>query len=162
MKKIAFILIIAVLSVFLPIVRAQTNLNQPVFGKIELIVPDGENMREQSVRVRFLENAVQIETEKGSVLKTFNNADIKSAEYSYSKNPRWKTGLGLGAAGILFPPLWFVALPLGFSKHRRHWITIRTEKDFAVLKIGKSVRKIFIPAFETQTGVRIEAVGENK
>ena len=56
----------------------------------------------------------------------------------------------------------FVAIPLGFSKHRRHWLTIRTDNDFAVLKLSKSNRKFIIPAFETKSGVTVEAVGEDK
>jgi hypothetical protein len=63
---------------------------------------------------------------------------------------------------VLFPPLWFIAIPLGFTKHRRHWVTIRTADDFAVLKVGKSVRKIFIPAFETKTAVNVQALGDDK
>jgi hypothetical protein len=94
--------------------------------------------------------------------KTFLYTDIKSAEYSYSKNPRWKTGLGLGAASIIFPPLLLVAIPVGFTKHRRHWLTVRTENDYAVLKLSKSTRKLFMPTFETKSGVKIEAVGEDK
>lgn len=85
-----------------------------------------------------------------------------TTEYSYSKNPRLKTGLGLGAASLLFPPLLFIAIPVGFSKHRRHWLTIKTENDFAVLKLSKSNRKFIIPAFKTNSGTNVETLGEDK
>ena len=103
-----------------------------------------------------------ISRSNGAVLKEWSYDKIKSAEYSYTKNPRWKTGLGLGAAGIVFPPLWLIAIPIGFTKHRRHWVTIRTGDDYAVLKVGKSVRKVFMPAFETRTSVQIKALGDDK
>lgn len=133
------------------------------FEQIEMIVPDGDKLREVQVRVRFETDSVALENPKtNEVLKRFAYADLKSAEYSYSKNPRWKTGLGLGAASVLFPPLFLVAIPIGFTKHRRHWLTVRGEKDYAVLKIGKSIRKVFVPAFETSTGIAVEAMGESK
>ena len=160
MKKIAFLLIAVFFANSNAIVFAQTVER---FGKIEMIVQNGNNVNEKSVIVTFNENSMTVKAENSSLEKTFNYSEIISAEYSYSKNPRWKTGLGLGAAAFfLFPPILFVAIPLGFSKHRRHWLTVRTENDYAVLKLNKSTRKLFIPAFETKSGVRIEAVGEDK
>jgi hypothetical protein len=137
--------------------------NVETFEKVELLVPNGEKISERGVRLRFLHDELQIEaTADKSILKTFKYAEIEGAEYSYSKNPRWKTGLGLGAASILFPPLLFIAIPLGFSKHRRHWLTVKTSNDYAVLKISKSNRKLILPAFETKTGVAVIGRGENK
>jgi len=158
---LAAILLCALVSnTFLP-VFAQTNID--VFDKVELLVPSGDNIDEKSVRVRFLENQLQIEAVAGGkIYKTFKYSEIKDAEYSYSKNPRWKTGLGLGAASILFPPLLFIAIPLGFSKHRRHWLTIKTDGDYAVLKLSKKNRKLILPAFESKTGITVSGAGENK
>ena len=150
-----------ILNSFLP-AAAQTGAPL-IFDKVELLVPSGEKIRERGVRLRFMQDELQIETNADQkIVKTFKYAEIEDAEYSYSENPRWKTGLGLGAASILFPPLILVALPLGFSKHRRHWLTVRTGSDFAVLKISKSNRKLILPAFETKTGVPITGRGENK
>lgn len=162
MKKITIFLVLVIFFQSLTVTQAQVSLTETVFDEIKILVPKGEEIIERSVKIRLKNDVVQIETSKGETLKTFQNSEIKNAEYSYSKNPRWKTGLGLGAASLVFPPLLLVAIPLGFTKHRRHWVTIRTEKDFAVLKISKSARKVFIPAFETQTGVKIEGVGESK
>jgi hypothetical protein len=133
------------------------------FENIELMQPKGDAMRETDVRVVFDEGSMRVVSRSnGSVLKEWSYDQIKSAEYSYTKNPRWKTGLGLGAAGIVFPPLLLIAIPVGFTKHRRHWVTIRTDDDFAVLKVGKGVRKLFMPAFETRTSVQIKALGDDK
>lgn len=155
-----FLLLAFSLNVTLP-VFAQTNID--VFDKVELLVPNGDDISEKSVRVRFLENELQIEAVSGGKIhKTFKYSDIKDAEYSYSKNPRWKTGLGLGAASLLFPPLLFIAIPIGFSKHRRHWLTIKTDGDYAVLKLSKKNRKLILPAFESKTGITVSGAGENK
>lgn len=133
------------------------------FTNIEMMEQNGNGLRETSVKVIFGEDKMQVlSRSNGAVLKEWTYDNIKSAEYSYTKNPRWKTGLGLGAASILFPPLLLIALPIGFTKHRRHWVTVRTEDDFAVLKVGKGVRKVFIPAFETRTSVNIKALGDDK
>ncbi|HEX8368407.1 MAG TPA: hypothetical protein VF604_07680 [Pyrinomonadaceae bacterium] len=162
MKKIALFLIVVFLSNFLSSVKAQSKAADVSFNEVELLVQNGNNTDEKSVQMRLDENSLTIASKNGAITKTFLYSDIKSAEYSYSKNPRWKTGLGLGAASIVFPPLLLIALPVAFTKHRRHWLTIRTDDDYAVLKLSKSTRKMLIPAFETKSGVRISGVGEEK
>ena len=157
------ITVVTLISLTSPVASLGRNNTVTFFEDIELIEPNGDNLRETSVRVIFDENAMRlISRSNGAVLKEWSYDTIKSAEYSYTKNPRWKTGLGLGAAGVLFPPLWLIAIPIGFTKHRRHWVTIRTGDDYAVLKVGKGVRKVFMPAFETRTSVQIKALGDDK
>jgi len=156
----AFVLFILFTNTALP---AFSQLKNETFNKVELLVPNGEKISEKNVRLNFLEDELQIVSiTNGTTLKTFKYADVKDAEYSYTKNPRWKTGLGLGAAGLFFPPLLLVAIPLGFTKHRRHWLTIQTADDYAVLKLSKNNRKLILPAFESKTGVKVSGQGENK
>lgn len=156
----AFLLFILFTNTALP---AFSQLKNETFNKVELLVPNGEKISEKNVRLNFLEDELQIvSATNGTTLKTFKYADVKDAEYSYTKNPRWKTGLGLGAAGLFFPPLLLVAIPLGFTKHRRHWLTIQTADDYAVLKLSKNNRKLILPAFESKTGVKVSGQGENK
>ena len=158
---LATILLFAlILNAFWP---ASAQAKPEVFEKIELLVPEGEKISEKNVRLRFLEDELRIETITGDkVYKTFKYTEIMDAEYTYSKNPRWKTGLGLSAAAVLFPPLFLVAIPIGFSKHRRHWLTVKTNGDYAVLKLSKNNRKLILPAFETKTGVYVKGTGDNK
>jgi hypothetical protein len=155
---------IAIFLIFsISVVASRGANNLQIFENIELMQPNGDNLRETAIRVVFDETAMRfISRSNGAVLKEWNYSDIKAAEYSYTKNPRWKTGLGLGAAGVVFPPLLLIAIPVGFTKHRRHWVTIKTENDYAVLKVGKGVRKVFMPAFETRTSVQIKALGDDK
>ena len=162
-KYIQRILVTLILFLFVANVAAFSGSNSYTFDNIEIMQANGDNLRETSVRVIFDKTAMRVVARSnGAVIKEWSYDKIKSAEYSYTKNPRWKTGLGLGAASIVFPPLLLIAIPVGFTKHRRHWVTIRTEDDFAVLKVGKGVRKIFMPAFETRTSVPIKALGDDK
>jgi len=159
---ISFFLIATFLFTSAQNITAQGPGRPEVFETIKILEPQRDNLRETDVRVRFGEDSLVIESRGGVTLRTFKYSAIRSVEYSYTKSPRWKTGLGLGAASLLFPPMLFIAIPLGFTKHRRHWITIRSENDYAVLKISKSIRKLFIPALETHTNVRVDGQGENK
>lgn len=162
-EMIATGLILAIVVLSAPSIQAQRSGGPEVFEKIEMLVTEGGSIREIRVSVRFSPDAMEIAAvEDGVILRRMKYSDIRTADYSYTKHPRWKTGLGVGATAIVFPPILFVAIPLAFTKHRRHWVTIRGENDYAVLKVSKSIRKIFMPAFETYTNVRIEALGENK
>ncbi|PYS99611.1 MAG: hypothetical protein DMF63_11035 [Acidobacteria bacterium] len=153
------IILLSCLSLAAVPVRAAAE----AFENIEFMQPNGDSLRETDVRIEFDDSTMRvIKRSNRAVLKEWNYSDIESAEYSYTKNPRWKTGLGLGAAAILFPPLLFIAIPIGFTKHRRHWVTIRTGDDYAVFKVGKGVRKLFMPAFETRTSIQIQALGDDK
>jgi hypothetical protein len=161
-KPLAFFAI--ALIILPPLHRLNAQQTPPdVFEGLELVRPEGDHTRETDVRLFFNADSMTIVSKSGGpALKQWKYSEIRSAEYSYSKNPRWKTGLGLGAASVLFPPLILVAIPIGFTKHRRHWVTLRTADDFAVLKVSKKVRKLFMPAFETRTGVTIKALGDDK
>ena len=144
-------------------VSAQNASLSETYEKIEMLSPDGEKIREIDVRIRFTADSFEIESrDSREIIKKWNYTDIQSAEYSYTKKPRWKTGLGLGAASVLFFPLLFVAIPIGFTKHKRHWLTIRTNEDFAVLKLSKGNRKLIIPHFETRSSVKVTALGDDK
>ena len=62
--------------------------NLDTFNNIELVQANGDNLRETSVRVVFDDTAMRIVSRSnGAVLKEWNYDTIKSAEYSYTKNP---------------------------------------------------------------------------
>ena len=76
-----------------------------------------------------------------------------------------------GAAAAISPLLLlgvvpWMAIPAGIavgkSKSKRHWLTIKTGDDYAVLKLDKDNRKLVIPAIETRTSVKVEDIGEKK
>ncbi len=161
-KAFALILMSSILLAAFGITPAQAVKQDVSFKKIKIMVPEGDSFAEKSAVVSFREDVMEIVYGDAKNTVIMKYTDITGAEYSYSKAPRWKTGLGLGAASVAFPPLLLVAIPLGFTKHRRHWLTIRTQEDFGVLKLSKSNRKMIIPTLETRTGVTVSAVGDDK
>lgn len=169
MKSVTFMLLIILAFNATPKLFAQEKSSKTteVFDKVDMLVVRGDKAETVPVRLRLAEDSLVVEARKGGgALKSFKYAEMKSAEYSYSKHPRWKAGLGTAAGSLVFAPLLILALPiaipLAFSKSKRHWLTIRSERDYVVLKLDKNSRKVLLPAFEVHSGVKVEALGENK
>ncbi len=179
MKLIAYIVSIALLLNACPAIYAQETPPKPseVFEKVELLTLNGNKLERLPVRLR-LEGKILVVTsaKSGEELKTFSYDSVKSLEYSYSKHPRWKSGAGAavgvtGAAAAISPLLLvavvpWMAIPAGLmvarSKSKRHWLTIKTGDDYAVLQLNKDIRKLLLPAIETRTGLVVEDIGEKK
>lgn len=133
------------------------NSARKVFDKVDLVVPKGDKSDEKSVRLVFDGKNLVIEADKGeTIYKSFPYRSIKSADYSYSKHPRWKAALGAAVVLGVF------ALPILFMKSKSHWLTIKTGDDFAILHLDKDNYKIILPTFETSTGTKVETVAEEK
>ncbi|MEK7831525.1 MAG: hypothetical protein AAB401_10600, partial [Acidobacteriota bacterium] len=177
MKTIALTLVFALTLNACPKAYAQGQAakSPEVFEKVELLVLNGKKVEKLTVLVRLEGKSLIVESKKsGEVVKNFGYDEIKSAEYSYSRHPRWKTGAGTaaavgGAAAIVSPLLLiavvpWMAIPAGVmmakSKSKRHWLTIKTGNDYAVLRLDKSISKLVIPAIETRAGLVVEDVGE--
>lgn len=127
------------------------------FQKIKMVVQTGDKSAETDAALRFEDNRLIIRSKKGGgELKAFNYTDIKTADYSYSKHPRWRSGAALAVAIGVF------AIPLFFMKGKKHWLTIRTENDFAILHLDKGNYAVILPTFETRTGLKVATVGEKQ
>lgn len=139
------------------VLTAPARTTREVFDEVGLLVPKGDKADEKSVRLIFDRGSLMIEADKGNtVFKSFPYESIKSAEYSYSKHPRWKAGLGAAVVLGVF------ALPIFFMKSKKHWLTIKTADDFAILHLDKGNYKMILPTFETSTGKRVETVADEK
>ena len=137
--------------------KAVSKTKVVAFNNVDLLVPKGDKSDEKSVRLLFDGDTLVIDADKGEkIYKSFPYSSIKSAEYSYSSQPRWKTAIG---ATIL---LGVFALPLFFMKGKKHWLTIKTGDDFAILHLDKNNYKIIVPTFETSTGKKVETVADEK
>jgi len=150
-----------------PRAPARSEQNDLVFTNVELLEMHGTSMSSEKVRLRFAPDAVVVETRKtGTLRKRIPYAEIVAAESSYSKHPRWKAGVGTAAGSLALGPVFLlalpVAIPLAFSKSKRHWLTVRTCDDYVVLRLDKDERKLLLPSFEVHSGVRVEALGEAK
>jgi hypothetical protein len=132
MKKIVGLLLILLLTQA-PFLSAQAKLNRyeveilanPNTGKKDtrqvnaVLIFDAETMKIQSRR-------------KDEYFKEFKYSDIKSAEHSYSKKPFYSLSLGTTIALTVLTGLPLFLLP---RKKEKHWLTIVTDSDFAVMKI---------------------------
>ncbi len=144
--------LIATLTMFLFLYFA-LGVTPETFQKSQLVVQQGDKSKMVDVLVVFEEDRLLLTNKKkGEVLKTFEYKDIKSAEYSHSKHPRWKSGAGFAVVVGVF------ALPLFFLKGKKHWLTIQSQGDYAVLKLDKKNYKFINAAFEGHSGIEVEFV----
>lgn len=122
------------------------------FKNIKLMV-NTDNKSETTDAILSLEpDRLVLLSKKGVELKSLRYADIKSAEYSYSKSPRWKSAIGLSVICIV------CGLATAFMKGKKHWLTVGGTGDFALIQLDKDNYKMVLPAFEAKSGRQVETV----
>jgi hypothetical protein len=127
------------------------------FQKVKMIVQTGDKSAETDAVLRFEADRMVVRSKKGGgELKAFPYIEIKSADYSYSKHARWRSGAALAVAIGVF------AIPMFFMKGKKHWFTVQTVNDFVMLHLDKGNYAVVLPTFETRTGLKIETVGEKQ
>jgi hypothetical protein len=127
----------------------------------ELVVSEGKKSVETDADLTLNEKNFTIVPDKSSFASSSKNikySDIKVADYSYSKKPMLSGGGAVATALLLSV---FLAIPFLFIKKKNHWLTIQTEKDFAVLKLGGDNFRQIRADFETH-GVKVNTVEEDK
>jgi hypothetical protein len=123
----------------------QPAKGKEVFQKVHLLAPDQGRVKEIDVVLQFEPDKLLISSQgEGDLLKSFPYAQIKSAEYSYSDRIR------------LFGVIW-----AGSRFERKHFLTIKTSGDYAVLRLDKENYKVILAALETRTGLKVETLSEN-
>jgi serine/threonine-protein kinase len=136
---------------------AATPVAPLTFTKVKLVLAEGTKTRELDAQLTLRsDRVVIIDGKRGSLLKEFRYASIRGAVYSQSKHPRWKTGLGAAAAVGVF------AAPFFFLKSTKHWLTLQTDDDFAVLQLDKDNYRVILPALETRSRVSVERAPAEK
>lgn len=103
--------------------------------EVELVVTEGKKSVETDAVLSVKEKSFRIEPDKTSFkssAKEFDFADVKTADYSFAKKPMLSGG-GAVATAIL---LGVFVIPFLFMKKKKHWMTVQTEKEFAVIKLG--------------------------
>ena len=152
MKILSLLLVTALLCVSTPFAFARSFDGS---FKVEMLVTKGDDTKEEGSTLTFSENSLRVISKKNAMnAKEFNYKDIKSADYSFSKKPMWKTG----AVTALF--IGVFALPIFFMKSKAHWLTVRTEKDYAILKLeGDNYRQI-LAELETHN-IKVETIKED-
>jgi serine/threonine-protein kinase len=140
-----------------PSSNAATPVFPLMFDKVKLVLAEGEKTREVDALLKLTgDRLTVVDKSRGSVLKEFSYTVIRGAVYSQSRHPRWKSGLGAAAAVGVF------AAPVFFKNGTKHWFTIQTDDDFAVLQLDKNNYRVILPAFETRSRVAVERQADEK
>ena len=118
-------------------VLAQRAMNEvfhkeKTYRKIKYVIPDDDKGKAMNATLILRFDHLEVRTHRGEPLKKFAYTAIASADYSFSKHPRWKSGVGAAVAVGVF------AIPIFFMKGKKHWYTVQTEEDFAVLRLDKN------------------------
>jgi hypothetical protein len=128
----------------------QAQTPDETFQKSKISVTVGDKTKEFDVIVRYDPSSLAImDKGSGQTTRTFSYGEIKGAEYSYAKSPRWKTAL-------LVSPLFL------FTSGKKHWFLVQGTGDYALLHLDKSNYRLILAAFEARTGLKVETVTDTK
>ncbi len=128
--------------------------------EVELVVGEGKKSVETDAVLAISEKTFSVVPDKKSFKsssKEFAFADLKTADHSFSKKPMLSGGGAIAAAllvGFIF------AIPFLFIKKKKHWMTVQTENDFAVIKLGDGNFRQIVAEFETH-GVKVTEINES-
>lgn len=153
-------------SVLVSLILATSGLSQTSakIYAVELVVVRDKKSIETDADITFGETSVKVAPDKNSLAsetKVFAYSDIKLADQSYSKKPLFSVGGGITTVVLTSLIIPFLAIPFLFIKKKKHWMTVQTEKDYMVLKLGdKNFRQI---AAELETkGVKVGELKEKE
>lgn len=147
------------------IVSVLTAGSRPTLAKetkyaIELVVvTNGKKSIETDADLTFGDTVFTVVPDKASLSSAKREipySAIVAVDQSYSKKPMLSAG-GAVVTALLISV--FVALPFLFIKKRKHWMTVRTEKEFAVMKLGDRNYRQIAAEFQTR-GVKVSELHE--
>jgi len=121
--------------------------------------PGKKDTREVNAILIFEKDGLKIRSRRSAeVFKEFKYTDIKSAEHSYSKKPKF-SGEMAGAIALTLVtglPIFLFAI-----KKDKHWLTVASGDDYAVLKIeNDNFRQIRMELLVR--GISVVDVNENR
>lgn len=151
----------ASLVCFLFLISSHFALAADTTYKVEQVVNEGKESKETDAILTIKKDSFSVIPDKRkfkSAGKEFAFSDIKVADYSYSKKPMLSTGGAIATAllvGFIF------ALPFLFIKKKNHWLSVQTDKEFAVIKLDGSNYRQIVSEFETH-GVKVNTVKEEE
>lgn len=155
MKFVSLILIFSIWLVTNQPIIAQTSV--PSF-EIDTLVSNGKKSDQVESMIYFQESSVKNTNKKTkNVIKEFNYADVKAADYSFAKKPLLSTT----GAVVSIIALGLFALPFMFMKKKQHWLTLRTETDYVVLRLDKNNFRQILNEFEIRK-IKITTINEDE
>lgn len=155
-KLISLFLTIAIFAV----TSAYAQTADKVYD-VELAVAEGKKSVETDADITFKEKTFTVVPDKAnfkSSAKEIAYTDIKTADHSYSKKPMLSGGGAIATAllvGFIF------ALPFLFIKKKKHWMTVQSGTEFAVIKLGDKNYRQIVAEFETH-GVKVNDLKEQE
>lgn len=156
MKILSILLCFCIFTVSVPFAFAADTTY-----KVEQVVNDGKESKETDAILTIKKDSFSVVPDKDKFKasgKEFAFSAVKVADYSYSKKPMLSAGGAVATAllvGFIF------ALPFLFIKKKNHWLSVQTDKEFAVLKLDGSNYRQIIAEFETHN-VKVNTVEEEK
>ena len=126
---------------------------------VELVVVKGKKSVETDADITFMKDSFKIVPDKktfADAAKEISYSDIKQADQSYSKKPMLSGG-GAVVTAVLIGAIF--AVPFLFIKKKKHWMTVQTEKEYAVIKLGDRNFRQIVAEFETR-GVKVNDLKE--
>jgi hypothetical protein len=155
MKITSIILCFCILSGSGQFAFAQSN---PTF-KTNTLVKSGKKTNEAASTLVFKENSFAACLKKNkSIIKEFNYSDILGLEYSNSQKPILSAGGAIAATFLLG----FWVVPLLFKKKKQHWISIRTNNDYLVMRLNRgNYRRILNEFVNHKVAVKTATEDEN-
>jgi hypothetical protein len=151
MRRIVSGLTVLVLSC--AVAFGQSELQGKEFNKVKMLLPMGDGFQATDVMVLFESNRLVVRSTGGEDLKIFPYSDIKRAEYTFSKGPRYQATPAMMAMANLF------AIPLFVTKVERHRLEVQSDQTSVLLDLSKDNYKALLTAFQASTGRKVAADG---
>jgi hypothetical protein len=117
--------------------------------------PDGKSLERVPVDILIEDKWIRFEAKGNNVSKSksFENAYITSAEYTYSKKSRFASGARIALAASV------ILLPIAFTKTKQHWMSVNVDDNFALLKLKKSNYQMLLSAMKAK-GINVIDKGD--
>jgi serine/threonine-protein kinase len=123
------------------------------------VVRDGTKQREQDAKVLMsggvITVTVRFDRSSETVLSTIPFRSLTSVSYSKGKQPQYTTSGGAKQALR-------IDAAIGFFKGDRHWVSLRTNDTFVVLRVDGDDINSVLAAIEERTGRTVERIVDRK
>jgi eukaryotic-like serine/threonine-protein kinase len=119
---------------------------------IRFVAAEKARVRERDAIMTFSSGVLTIAERHGAVLRSIPYEQIRSVNYSRSRQPMWKSPRGPA------PVMRVGGGALGIFRSEPHWVSIRTKEAFSVLRVGPEHARSLATAFSQRTGVTMDTV----
>jgi protein kinase-like protein len=129
----------------------------PLMFDARAVVDAGDRHRERKAKVLLAAGALTITADNElMVLLTLPYRRVVSIHYSRGSEPQWNSPSGAR------PVVRVEAGTFGFLKGDRHWISLRSEARFIVLRVNETQVEPVLRALEARTGHKPERIAERE